>query len=139
MLGPIPLGELWQSRDRQHLPEPMPLGSFQASNLEYVKEALASRKPDKHADTMLKEILVERSEGKIMGPLAASERWRSSRVPLPQHLRDQFPAPCGLHSMPQGEPRAAMALSIEQGSCDGATEGAMVKIGGARTIMQPFL
>ena len=81
-----------------------------------------SRRPDKHARSMLEELIAERRLGRVSGPYSAPAAWGVRTVPLPTELRDELDPPTGLLPPPTGPVAAAVAFGIEQLSSTGSTK-----------------
>ena len=77
--------------------------------------ACATDSPDKQADDLLKEILKERSFGRMWGPFRAPTQWNLSTVPLPKGWAEPCDQARPLWAIPEGvTPLIAPAFGITQ-------------------------
>ena len=118
LLGDTPPGLGWPANLKD--PKAVSWSEFKLQNTTYITEQLKHRPPDEHAEFMLKEILAERSLGRMRGPFAAPEGWPVVCVLVPEKLREErdrarplLPPPSAARCFP------AVAFSIDQTSGDG--------------------
>ncbi len=117
MLGNLTPGTGWRTRSDARYATPMPRDEFLTANREYIRTRIAAR-TDQHVPSLLKEVLKERSMGRIEGPFESPENWSRKCVTCTDPENPDATLP--LQPMPTSTPAIAMSFVIKQLGSDGA-------------------
>ena len=108
LLGRIPPGTGWTCLDEPTPQEPTGVEEFFSANQAYAAACML-RRPDAHADELLRQVLNERRLNRVYGPFQAPASWGARAAPLPSHLQEEQDRLVPLLPAPQ---RAAAALAF---------------------------
>ena len=114
MLGHLPPGSGWTTRNDNFFSNPTPLEQFTTDNLAYAKQMAETRASSEHWQTMLDEVLLEHSMGRIEGPFELPTDWQVTRAEVMGHH-----GPMPTTPLPPGAHHIAMAFPIIQIGSDG--------------------
>ena len=81
------------------------MATFRGLNLQHIKDRLKNPVPNPHWETMLKELLADKSNGKLMGPFEAPPNWGVECVAVPGHP---------VQPLREKEVFAAVCFAVEQ-------------------------
>ena len=105
MTGQLHGGSGWAPRTDDKYASPLSMPRFKELNRHYILQRLNHPRIDKHADTMLKELIEELRLGRMGGPFLAPTWWPCNTAELP----DRYNIP-----LPDDEISASFCFSVEQ-------------------------
>lgn len=84
-------GPGWLPRKDERYAHPISQEAFKSLNSAYIQQKIARRPIDPHGESLLEELLKEKSEGRITGPHQAPAHWKHSFVGVPGHPMEPAP------------------------------------------------
>ena len=123
VLGPMPSGPGWLPRTDDKYTKNLDDATFASANLQHTRSRVHQPGHDSHWQTMLDELLVEKTKGRLAGPFAAPTAWNVTMLSVPGH---------DLQPLGSQDIRAAFSLLSSQ------TKSDALRTGPHPFIMLPF-